>query len=260
MLKEYMADEQEEQPQVSEVAPAQEAPATEQPGEVKETEETAISEPAVETPPAPLPDTPAKQYSEDDYKSVQAAADKRESELRDRNAQLLMQQQISEAQQREAYERQQDYARVDAGYMTQDEAQQRSALRQQTAQSQAYLNQINQQANATARIQCAHDFAKEFGVNVESLIKDDTLTTADAMRGKAAQLASQTKDKEIARLNDELRKAQAPRESFDKGPVQSGVDDQSWESIRDRFIKSPSNPAVRREYLRARQARGLNTT
>ena len=257
-----MADGQvEEQPQVSDTAPVVEAPVVEQPGEVEKTEETAISEPAVETPQIPASKPVEKQYSEADYKSVQSAADKQVSELRDRNAQLLMQQQISEAQQREAYERQQDAARIEAGYMTQDEAQQRSTLRHQTAASQAYLTQINQQANETARIQCANDFAAKVGhgVKAEDLLKDNTLITAHAMMAKAEELAGKSKDKEIARLNDELQKAKAPRETFDKGPAQTAVDDQSWEGIRDRFIKNPSNPTVRNEYLRARQAKGLNT-
>lgn len=222
-----MADEIPETPQIEGQAktetdgvvtpqPTAEVPISEQPGAEKETQITPVA--------------PEKTFTEKEVKEREAAiASKLQAETAQYQrmmAQLAMQNQIAQAEQAVAVKDRQD---VESGQITQQDADQRKILRQQSVVLQQHVREQAQQGEILGRVTMAYDLGVEYGINPEILVKDSNITTPMQMMRKAAELAVAARDRKIKSLT-------VNPESYDKGPGTGGQSAQSEEeNLRQRY-------------------------
>ena len=202
---------QESQP--LEVETTDTATATLEPGEPSQEETQA---PPVDLTPKP------RTYTEEEYRSVQAARDRevaaRESQLQ----QQAMQAWIAQRQQQEAQAQAQDKAYVDQGMLTEQDAEQRRTLRQELAQMQQQRQGMMQEAEQVAYVVHADRIAKkiiqEEGLDQRGyLALFNELTSGD--RVKSVGDLEAKAERIVRKAYAEVRKAQAKKpETFDKGP------------------------------------------
>jgi len=216
-------DEKVEAPAQEETSqPVAETP-TAQPG--AETKETETKETTAETT-KPVEPAKPRTYSEDEVRKIQHDSDQQAAQLRQVLGRLSMQQQIQQLQQQEGQAQAQDRQEVEAGNITEQQAQQRSQQRIDYVRLQGVLNQQRTEGEQNARILVAQKISQEFGVPIESIIREPD---PYAMERKAAKLVIKQKD-------DEIRKAKSKPESFDKGPQSESTGPTSYEdSLKSRY-------------------------
>jgi hypothetical protein len=193
-----------EQPAVVPQADVQ--PATgEQPA--KETTQETTPETA-ENPKVEIP----KVVTEEEHNKAVATERKLRAQAEQQLAQMRLQQETARQQEIERQAQAHDLAEVENGNLTEPQAQARSQLRQQQAQLGQIAQQIVQEKENNAREYAAKRIAKKYEVDDELLINDQNLIDPASMIEKAANL-------HINKLREELRKAQAKPEHFEKGPT-----------------------------------------
>lgn len=184
--------------------------------------EPKVIQPGVQ--PSTLPTPPLRRtYSEEEFSQQMGKFQAETAQAREVVNRLAMEHQIRLAQEAEQKLVAKDQQDVEQGLITESDAGQRKALRDQTAQLQQGAAQLQQfvqqqatQGEALGRILMAQDLAKEYGVNVDDLLNGKELTTPLQMVTKAAKLA-------IAKLKEEAKKP----ETFIAGPglgVDTGED------------------------------------
>jgi len=152
-----------------------------------------------------------KTYTAEEVAKIQSEAMKEAAQVRQHLAQLSMQQEIARLQQEEAAAQKKDKASVEAGEITQEDADTKAQARQEMTRLQRTVRQLAPQAEQLGRIQMANDLASEYGISADELIKDQSIQNPLQMTQKAAKLA-------IAKLKEEVRKVKVKPETFDKGP------------------------------------------
>uniref|UniRef100_A0A6M3L5F0 Uncharacterized protein n=1 Tax=viral metagenome TaxID=1070528 RepID=A0A6M3L5F0_9ZZZZ len=208
-----MADEIQPKPQIEGQAES-ETDGVAVPQPVAETPETARPGAEKETQQVPLTTTP-KTYTEKEVQEREAAiTSKLQTETAHYQrmaAQMAMREQLGQIAKAEAEVDNKDRQDVDQGLITQQDADQRKVLRQQTVQLQQHIREQSQQGEMLGRVTMAYDMGVKYGVNPELLVKDPNIRTPMQMVQRASELAMTARD---ARL----RSLTAKPETFDKGP------------------------------------------
>ncbi len=213
--------------------------------------EPTVPQPGVEpTVAPPLPKT----YTEEEFRGQMARFQAETAQAREVANRLAMDQQIKATQEAERHEAEKDRQAVEQGVITEAEAGQRKALREETVRlqqtaigMQQFIRQQAWQGESYAKITIAHDLAKEYGINPALLLSDPTLTSPLAMVQKASKLA-------IANLKAGQR-AVTP-ESFDKGPAGTLTKGTSADRIIRAYGEGDSG-VTRAAYEKAMQDKGL---
>jgi hypothetical protein len=171
--------------------------------------------------------TPAERtFSQAEVSAMESAKDREIAVLQATSAQSALMEQIRRAEGAEAQAQEADSEQVEAGEMTQVDANSRRGQRQMAVKSEMQRRSRMQQEDsvhanmrnemeAMGRIRASEDFGKEYGIDPKTLAGDATLENVDQMKAKALELA--------------LAKAKADKpgeESFDSSHVSSrgGVD------------------------------------
>jgi hypothetical protein len=229
--KQTMLDET-NQAQVETTAEAPEAGSESQPAETQpEVEQPGTEEKPSGTKEAITETKPGKSYSEEEVTRIKSEiTSKLQGETEQYKkfaAQLAMQQQLAKMQAEEQQAASKDAQDVANGVIGQQEAEQRKTQRTEASQLQQTLTQQKQQGEMLGRILMAQDLAKKYGIDSDTLLKDQALRTPTDMILKAADLAIKSRE-------DKLREATAKPETYDKGPgAETGGGDDSKLSARE---------------------------
>jgi hypothetical protein len=143
-------------------------------------------------------------YTEAEWNQRQSALDKQVAQANGRAARIAMELEVEVASSAENAVRSSDLRAVEDGDISQDQANQRAQQRQEEARTtqerrataQAYQQLLNH-GEDLGRIAAAEDYAKEFGVDSKELLADGALTSPDAMRLKARELALEKREDAI---------------------------------------------------------------
>lgn len=164
-------------------------------------------------------------YTQEEVSGIESKKDQEIHQYRQALAQQALQVQIQEAEVAEARAQADDRVAIESGELTELDAKQNQqqrldagrqdrARRQTIAQEQEMIQGLRTEGEQLGRVMAAEDFAKEYGIDREKLLKDTSLKTPDAMKLKARELQL---DKREAALND--------GETFDGGQgAGAGVD------------------------------------
>ncbi len=148
-------------------------------------------------------------YTEEEWAARESAKDKEVAGLRQMAVRLALDLQSQKAENTEAQFKAEDARAVENGDITEGEAAQRVRQRaddaKTVAERQAGLQgyqRLMAHGEEVGRLTAAEDFGREFGVDPKELLEDKVLTTPDAMRLKAQELAldkreAAVKEKEI---------------------------------------------------------------
>ncbi len=190
------------------------------------------------------PPSKPRQYTEEEYRRLQAVAD---SQVAQRDAalqQLLLRQQIAQYQQQETQVEAADRAQVEQGLIPEQEVAQRKNLRLQTAQQQAQLAQLAQinqglafQGESLGYVVAASDISAE-------IAKEENLEPADLMElfkelvsgkkvGTVGEMRAKAERFMRMRAKEATKKAMAISETFDRGPSK-GLDSEE-QSLKTRY-------------------------
>ena len=156
-------------------------------------------------------------YTQEEWSARESAKDKESASLRQMASRFALELQAERAQAAENQHRAADARAVDNGDITEDEAAQRGRQRvadaQVAAERQAGLQgyqRLMAHGEEVGRLTAAEDFAREFGVDAKELLEDKALTTPDAMRLKARELA-------LEKREAAFKERETGPESFDGG-------------------------------------------
>ena len=164
-------------------------------------------------------------YTQDEVAKIQSTNDQRLAQVVSDNARLKLERQIEQAQRVEDQYAAMDATEVEAGTLTSEAANQRRVQRRnaiasqvenqrKSAEQSAAYEAVNVELEKRGRLVAAQDYAKEYGVDVDALLHDKSLTSPDKMEAAALKIA--------------LQKSKDDRpgtETFDSGRVgQTGVD------------------------------------
>ena len=157
-------------------------------------------------------DDQPKTYTEEEwsereskYTEERAASDKRVAAADRQVADAAMRQQIEQA---EADALDQDRGLVEAGDITEVDLERRRGSRQtqvkeeverrdRRAQEDAASNAMMVRGEEMGRVVAANDFAKEFDIDVEELLSDETIKSPAEMKLKARELAMDKREADI---------------------------------------------------------------
>jgi hypothetical protein len=158
----------------------------------------------------------ARVYSEAEWNKRQSELDKQINEFRGLAGRATLELQAEQARNVEAMARAQDARLVEDGDLTQADANQRAyqrqadlQLAQQRQQEVAGHQRLMAHGEQLGRAIAAQDYAQEFGVDVNELLADASLTGPDAMRLKARELSLDARENKA--------RAEGPQETYDGG-------------------------------------------
>lgn len=209
-----------------------------------------------EEPESPTPRT----YSENEFRSLQSSLDKRISdaeksaeEANARTARLVLDAQADRVQAMEAAARAADDRMVEDGDLTRQEANQRGQARVQSLrtatesrQREENLQRYEANLNDTGRRAQAFDLARQYGIEEQALLDDDTLTDPDKMEAKANRLSLDREREEFEATKREGR----GEERFDGGGGSFGsatgvVADMSADEKIRHALRNPPKGSIR---------------
>jgi hypothetical protein len=227
----YLRKQEEKQTMLDETNQAQVETTAEAPEAGSESEQPGTEEKPSGTKEAITETKPGKSYSEEEVTRIKSEiTSKLQGETEQYKkfaAQLAMQQQLAKMQAEEQQAASKDAQDVANGVIGQQEAEQRKTQRTEASQLQQTLTQQKQQGEMLGRILMAQDLAKKYGIDSDTLLKDQALRTPTDMILKAADLAIKSRE-------DKLREATAKPETYDKGPgAETGGGDDSKLSARE---------------------------
>jgi len=210
-----MADEL-KQSQVSEGAEGEAAGAeASQPAETEAAEQPGAEDKASQGTTAEINPKTGKTFTQDEVdRLISERTSKVQTEAAEAKrmaAQMVMERQIAAIEARENQAKAKDDQDLANGVISEDQARDRAQDRLNRARQQVTESQMNQRAEVIGRVIAANDIAKEYGIDADKLLKDESLKSPLDMVKKAAKLALDDRD---ARL----RAVTAKPESYDKGP------------------------------------------
>jgi hypothetical protein len=167
-------------------------------------------------------------FTEGEVASMQAETDRQNNALKSALSQYALNEQIVASQAREAQIAASEQELVDGGEITQEQATQRARDRASQAQSYAALQQeqarVQNMGEQLGREAAAQDFGKKYGVDVDTLRNDPSLTIPELMEAKARQLQLDAREAKMTGT-----------ETFDSGQKSGGgslsVNDMSGDAL-----------------------------
>jgi hypothetical protein len=131
-------------------------------------------------------------FTESQVVSMRAETDRQNNALKSALGQYALNEQIAASQMREAQIAASEQALVDGGDITQEQAVQRAQDRTAQAQAHAALQQeqarVQNMGLQLGREAAAQEIGKKYGVDVNTLRNDPSLTIPELMEAKARQL------------------------------------------------------------------------
>lgn len=197
---------------------------TEQPAPAEEThptDELVAAQPGTEQRPGATP----RVYTEAEFNEKTSTLQKKEAEASKKLAEVNLQNEIAGYQRMLDDEKVKDKTKVEQGYITEEQANQAAASRQEIVTLDLVRRRLTADVAPMTREAAALEIGKDWGVDYKVLLNDTTITSRPAMEIKAARLAVKVRDETI-------RKSNLKPEKYDKGPT-GGV---SSEMTEDRAL------------------------